>query len=151
MPAGGGVGDERVGLKDGEICRLPVATEDQVLVRGAEKWGAGASPGGQVLTTVTVTEGYPANSYECVLADTSGGDVTITLPAPSKDAVVAIVKFLVSNILTISAHDGEDIHIVSTDVVGSSITIPNSSLSHHVFISDGTDWFAISEYVQAFD
>ena len=105
---------------------------------------------GEALTTVTKTEDYTANNYECILADTADGNVTITLPAPAKDTLVAIVKFDLSNILTIVANDGEDIHIVSTEAVG-SITIPNSSLSHHVFISDGTDWYAISEYIQSFD
>jgi len=41
MPVSEGVGDSRVGLKDTEICRLPKATEGQVLIRGTEKWEAG--------------------------------------------------------------------------------------------------------------
>lgn len=39
MPQSEGVGDSRVGLKDTEICRLPKATEGQILKRGANKWG----------------------------------------------------------------------------------------------------------------
>ena len=41
MPESEGVGDHRVGLKDGEICRLPTAEKDEVLKRGAKKWEAG--------------------------------------------------------------------------------------------------------------
>lgn len=38
MPESEDVGDRRVGSKDGEICRLPAAAPDEVLIRGAEKW-----------------------------------------------------------------------------------------------------------------
>ena len=41
MPESEGVGDARVGLKDGEILRLPKATPGQVLKRGADAWEAG--------------------------------------------------------------------------------------------------------------
>jgi len=41
MPESEGVGDRRVGLKDGEILRLPKATEGQVLKRGEKEWRAG--------------------------------------------------------------------------------------------------------------
>lgn len=38
MPESEGVGDRRVGLRDGEICRLPKATKDEVLQRGDDEW-----------------------------------------------------------------------------------------------------------------
>ena len=41
MPESEGVGDARVGLKDGEILRLPKATPGQVLRRGEKQWDAG--------------------------------------------------------------------------------------------------------------
>ena len=40
MPISEGVGDHRVGVEDKEICRLPKATEGQVLKRGTNKWEA---------------------------------------------------------------------------------------------------------------
>ena len=41
MPKSEGVGDSRVGVRDTEICRLPKATEGQILKRGAKEWEVG--------------------------------------------------------------------------------------------------------------
>lgn len=61
MPESEGVGDRRVGVKDTEICRLPEATKDQVLVRGEDKWEAGDCPGPDwgTLATGTLNDANP--------------------------------------------------------------------------------------------
>jgi len=82
MPAGGGVGDERVGLKDGEICRLPKATENQMLVRGAEEWGVGSMVGGGGDAVLTVAAADTPDTlkdradYTCDGTIDTGGDQT---------------------------------------------------------------------------
>lgn len=53
MPESEGVGDRRVGLRDGEICRLPTAAVDKVLKRGVDKWEAGEAAGVAEVGTVT--------------------------------------------------------------------------------------------------
>jgi len=80
MPAGGGVGDERVGLKDGEICRFPEAIEGQILVRGAEKWGVGSMVGGGGDAVLTVAAADTPDTlkdradYTCDGTIDTGGD-----------------------------------------------------------------------------
>jgi len=53
MPESEGVGDRRVGLRAGEICRLPKATKGQVLVMGDDGWEAGEAAGVAEVGTVT--------------------------------------------------------------------------------------------------
>lgn len=91
MPKGGGVGDERVGLKDGEICRLPKATENQILMRGAEEWepvdcvwGELGFPTAEALNAIAVTGEQL----------TTERTATITLPSGAviqKASLIAII------------------------------------------------------------
>ena len=64
MPVSEGVGDRRVGLKAGEICRLPKATKGQVLVYGDDGWEvgeAGIVEGDYTSWTHKWTNDYPEN------------------------------------------------------------------------------------------
>jgi len=85
---------------------------------------------------VTKTGDYTASGGDCVLVDASSGDVTITLPEPSKATQVNIKKIDPStNVVMVMPNGGsiddEPLKEISTQY------------ESYLFISDGTNWYII--------
>jgi len=85
---------------------------------------------------VTKTSDYTASGGDCVLVDASSGDVTITLPEPSKATQVNIKKIDPStNVVMVMPNGGsiddEPLKEISTQY------------ESYLFISDGTNWYII--------
>jgi hypothetical protein len=92
------------------------------------------SGGGTSLTTTSTSSDYIASTGEYVLADASGGPLTVTLPAPEADATVAVKKTDASeNDVTVSTPSGNIDAQASEQLIqqGESLTL----------LSDGTDWY----------
>lgn len=82
----------------------------------------------------TVTSSYTASDGDTVLADASGGDITITLPTPSKGSNVYLKKISDANTVSVDA---------SGDIEGKtsfSMTAYRDAVS---LVADGTDWWII--------
>lgn len=88
-------------------------------------------------TVTTETSDYTAGIHDAVLADASGAALTVTLPAPSTDVLVAVKKTdATSNAVTIATPgtetiDGDTERTVTAQYVSRTIT------------SDGSDYFII--------
>jgi len=85
---------------------------------------------------VTKTGDYTASGGDCVLVDASSGDVTITLPEPSKATQVNIKKIDPStNVVMVMPNGGsiddEPLKEISTQY------------ESYLFISDGTNWYIV--------
>jgi hypothetical protein len=128
-------GDVYYRAADGSFERLPVGSDTQVLTlaSGIPSWADSAS-GGIAFTRKTAN--YTASANEGVIADTSGGVWTLTLPAtPTAGDVVAVVDGAdwSVNHLTVARNgstiegDAED---MTMDLGGVSVD----------FIYDGTTW-----------
>jgi len=91
---------------------------------------------GGIFTAVTTqTADYTASDGDVVLADASGGAITITLPSPSENAWVQVKKIDSSlNKVTVAQNATETIDGQS------SIDLVNQYQSY-IVVSDGTDWF----------
>jgi len=99
------------------------------------EWIPQAAAGGY--NVVKVTADYLASDRDCVLADASGGAITITLPTPSPGAEVIVKKIDSStNVVTVSPSGTETIDGQS------SWTLDTQYEAYH-FISDGTNWYII--------
>jgi len=85
---------------------------------------------------LTKTSDYAASGGDCVLVDASSGDVTITLPEPSKAKQVNVKKIDSStNVVTVVPNGG------SIDGEASKkISTPYES---YLFISDGSNWYIV--------
>lgn len=80
------------------------------------------------------------SSGATVLADTSGGAVTVNLPTPALDGFVRIKDSgfnANTNNITVVRNGAEDIDGVAASYV------MNSDGESKVFVSDGTDWFVL--------
>jgi chemotaxis protein CheY-P-specific phosphatase CheC len=88
-------------------------------------------------TVTTVTSNYNASSNETVLADASGGAVTVTLPAVSEADVTTIKKIDTSS-------NGVTIETPNTETIDgdSSVTITGEYITREI-ISDGTNYYII--------
>ena len=85
---------------------------------------------------VTKTSDYTASGGDCVLVDASSGDVTITLPEPSKATQVNIKKIDQStNIVTVVPNGG--------NIDGKASKEISTQYESYLFISDGTNWYII--------
>jgi len=94
-----------------------------------------ADAGGIFSNVTTQTADYTASSGDVVLADASGGAITITLPAPSENAWVQVKKIDSSlNKVTVAQNASETIDGQA------SIDLVNQYQSY-IVVSDGTDWF----------
>lgn len=87
-------------------------------------------------STVTKTSNYTASNYENVLADASGGSLTITLPSPTTGTMVSIKAIDASNTVTIATPNTESIDGSSNQTIDST----NTSLT---ITSDGSNYFIV--------
>ncbi|GAI07509.1 unnamed protein product [marine sediment metagenome] len=78
MPESEDVGDRRVGLRAGEICRLPKATKGQVLVMGDDGWEAGEAAAGAAHQVVTAEGTDDIETTSTAYVDMPDMEVTIT-------------------------------------------------------------------------
>jgi len=88
-------------------------------------------------TLTTATSNYSPAYQEVVLADASGGDMTITLPTPAESGMVLIKRIDSSNnTVTIATPgsqtiDGDNTRTLDTQYISRKIT------------SDGTDYYIV--------
>ncbi len=85
------------------------------------------------------TETYAAKVFDLVMVDTTAGDVSITMPAPSPlnaGQTIGIVTLSASNNVNLSSADGRDtLNGGATDLVGGSIKLTT-------YISSGEGWYS---------
>ena len=83
----------------------------------------------------TVTSDYTASHGEVVLADSSGGAITVTLPVPNNTTTVTVKKVDSSgNAVNIATSGSETID------GNSSLSVTNQYTSREV-VSDSSDYF----------
>ena len=85
---------------------------------------------------VVQTANYTAKNRDFVLADTSAGAFTVTLPAPRAGAMVSVKKISGGGNVTVSAGGGVLIDNLTADVIS------QQWLSQDYF-SDGTKWYRV--------
>jgi len=86
---------------------------------------------------VKVTSDYNASINDAVLVDASGGLVTITLPAPVKDAVILIKKIDTTN-------NPVDIVPSGTELIdGQNKQTLDTPFEAIALLSDGENWYII--------
>jgi len=91
---------------------------------------------------VTVTSDYTASKGDIVLVDASSGAVTVTLPSPDKNTIVAIKKIDSSaNAVTIDAG--------TSTIDGSSTVQITGQNDVYLLVGDGSDWRVIVEPVSS--
>ena len=112
-------------------------TAFQSFVANTNAYIASSGGGGGGLTYTTKTANYTASSGEGILADTSGGAFTVTLPAsPSEGDQVVIAdgaNYFATNNLTV-ARNGETIVNSAEDL---TLDVSTSSTT---FVYDGSTW-----------
>ena len=85
---------------------------------------------------VAKTTDYTASGGDCVLVDASSGDVTITLPEPSKATQVNIKKIDSStNVVTVMPNGGS--------IDGETSKEISTQYESYLFISDGNNWYIV--------
>ena len=99
--------------------------------------GSGGGGGGGYGSVTTVTGNYTASDGEIVLADASGGAVTVTLPSPSEALLTTVKKIDSSgNAVTIATPSTETIDGASSESLSSQWEAVETT-------SDGVDYFII--------
>jgi hypothetical protein len=80
-------------------------------------------------------------TYSVMLVDTSGGNLTITLPAAANSTGVkyTIKKITATNTMTIDAHNAETID-------GSTTLATSTQWVSYTIVCDGSEWFIINSY-----
>lgn len=102
-------------------------------LRGDGTWATPAGGGGSSTTVVSKTTTYTAVDGDFILADTSGGAFTITLPAASNGARVSVKKVDAStNAVTISG----TIDNLSSDAI-------SEQWASQDYLSGDTQWYRI--------
>jgi len=88
------------------------------------------------LRVVTVSSNYNASANRIVLADASGGAITVTLPSPQADAIVNVKKIDSSeNAVTI---DG-----AGANIDGNASIQITTQYESYTLVSDGSNWWII--------
>lgn len=92
--------------------------------------------GGIFANVTTQTADYTASDGDVVLADASGGAITITLPSPASNAWVEVKKIDSSaNAVTI---DGG-----GNNIDGNASFDITTQYEAYTFVSDGNEWFIV--------
>lgn len=136
VPVGSGPYDVSVKLGDDEIAgadgtpvtvsRFPA--EIHAKIDAAELAAVSSA------APVHKTSAYTAASGDAVLADASGADFNVTLPAPTSGAKVGVKNVGASGTVTVLPHASENID----GEASRALPTPQESLC---FVSDGTDWW----------
>jgi len=112
------------GLADGQILEASGGTF------------VAASKGGIFSAVTTQTADYTASSGDVVLADASGGAITITLPSPSANAWVQVKKTDSStNAVTVDGGGNNIDGVASFDIT--------TQYESYTMVSDGSSWFIV--------
>ena len=82
------------------------------------------------------TANYTAQNRDFVLADTSGGAFTVTLPAPRAGATVSVKKITGGGNVTVTAGGGVLIDNLTSDVI-------SNQWQSQDYFSDGTKWVRV--------
>ena len=128
-------GDE-ITLSDEAFARLPQSVFGTVLDDLGEVGAPGGSSAASATTPVAKTANYTAANGDAVLADASGGDFNVTLPAPANGAKVTVKNVGASGTVTV-AHNG------SEHIDGANTYVLASQYLSRDFLSDGTDWWVV--------
>jgi hypothetical protein len=104
----------------------------------------GAWLGSGKVTNITNANSPYTAAYDdwLILCNTSGGNITVTLPTPSasnKGKVFVVKKTTTSHSITINAGDG------SILIDDSTSHTQNAKNSFHQFVSDGTQYWIITD------
>ena len=115
-------------------------TLDYIVWEGAG--GGGGTGGGGADEAFTTTGPITASTYaatwdEVIIADTSGGSITVTLPSPTNVGQVTLKKAASANTLTIARPGSESI-----DGSASNLDVTAENVSR-TLVSDGTDYWVI--------
>lgn len=94
-------------------------------------------PGGAYRTVTSITADHTAETAEVVLADASGGAVTVTLPGPAAADLVTVKK-------TDSSANGVTIATPNSETIDgdASRTLTSQYVAREI-TSDGTDYYII--------
>jgi len=85
---------------------------------------------------VTKTSDYVASGGDCVLVDASSGNITITLPEPSKATQVNIKKIdPTTNVVTVMPNGG--------NIDDEPLKEISTQYESYLFISDGNNWYIV--------
>jgi len=112
------------GLADGKILEASGGT----FVEG--------SKGGIFSAVTTQTADYTASSGDVVLADASGGAITITLPSPSANAWVQVKK-------TDSSTNAVTVDGGGNNIDGSGSFDITTQYESYTMVGDGSNWFIV--------
>jgi len=112
------------GLADGQILEASGGTF------------VAASKGGIFSNVTTQTADYTASSGDVVLADASGGAITITLPSPSSNAWVEVKK-------TDSSTNAVTVDGGGNNIDGSASFDITTQYESYTVVSDGTGWWIV--------
>ena len=83
-----------------------------------------------------VSTNYTASDGDCVLVDASSGNITITLPEPSKDIQVNVKKIDSSSNIVIVMPNGGSID-------GEASKEISTQYESYFLVSDGSNWYII--------
>lgn len=101
----------------------------------------GAMP--RLTPTATKTTTYTASSGELVMADTTSGAFTITLPAAAAGAVVGVKKIVTaSGTLTVQRAGSDTIGGAAATSV--QLKLPDETM---IFVANGTNWVVYDNYM----
>ena len=95
-----------------------------------------AASGGSSAVPVHKTSAYNAAASDAVLADASGGNFTVTLPAPVAGNWVIVKNIGGTGVVTVAHHASENVDGASSVVIASQYVAKT-------FLSDGTDWWVV--------
>lgn len=122
-------------LNEGKLENVAPGASGNVLTSNGTAWTSALVPAGG-LTYVYKTANYTAADKEGVIADTTGGSFTVTLPATPIVGVQVVIadggEFGANNLMV--ARNGSTISNLSEDLV---IDISGVSVQ---FLYDGTTW-----------
>jgi hypothetical protein len=101
----------------------------------------GGAGGYNVVSKTSADSPYSASNRDYILADASGGAITVTVPSPSSNSYIGIKKTDSSaNVVTVQQNAAETIDGQT------SITLEGQN-EYVELVSDGTNWYIISSTV----
>lgn len=101
---------------------------------GGVTWGSPSAA--DAWNTSTITANTTASDNDELIADSSGGALTVTLPSPSNGVRVRAIRSASANGVTLARSGTENIN-------GSASDLSISYLESVEVVSDGTDWWIV--------